>query len=146
MTPEGRVPKQCETCAFRPGSEAARESNNYIKSRLCALGGVPFYCHEGTDWKDPASHVVKNYAELRARGIRVCAGWKAETGRLARAGHFVKGRLFKRAFAIIGLESLIIYLSKETDAEDKAEALANLKRCFGSLTRSGRSALKKKGA
>jgi hypothetical protein len=86
LKPEARVPRQCESCAFRLGSDAARESNNFIKSRLCALGGVPFYCHEGTDWKDPDSHVVKNYAELRERGPRVCAGWKAETGRVARAG------------------------------------------------------------
>jgi hypothetical protein len=145
VTPEGRVPRQCETCAFRPGSDAAREANNYIKARLCALGGVPFYCHEGTDWKDPASHVVKDYAELRGRGLRVCAGWKEETGRLARAGHFLKGRMFKRAFAIVGLESLILYLSKESDPEDKADALANLKRCFKRLTDSAHALKSKKG-
>jgi hypothetical protein len=146
MTPESRVPHSCETCAFRPGSDAARESNNYIKARLCALGGLPFYCHEGTNWKDPHSHRVASHAELRARGIRVCAGWKAEVGRLADAGHFRKGRLFKRALAFVGLESLIIFLSKESDPEDKAEALASLKRTFGQLTRAGRAALKKKGA
>lgn len=143
-----REPRQCEGCAFKPGAAANREPHNFLKCQLAALGGFPFYCHEGQDWHSPESHAVANRSEIRARGIRICAGWKEATGKLAREGHFRDGRLLKRCFAIAGLEALSDFLHAGDDAEFKAESLATLKRVLTSLNRSARRsrALTLKGA
>lgn len=133
-----RVPRECEGCAFKPGAAANLEPNNFLKGQLCALGGLPFYCHDGQDWQDPESHTVATRREIRARGIRICAGWKSSVARLAREGHFRDGRVLKQCFAVAGLEALHGFLHAGEDVEFKAESLDQLKRILTGLTKSAR--------
>lgn len=37
---------KCQTCAFRPGTEANTDAITGIKAKLCAENAEPFYCHE----------------------------------------------------------------------------------------------------
>lgn len=143
-----REPRQCVGCAFLPGAAANREPHNFLKCQLAALGGFPFYCHDGQDWRDPESHRTATRSEIRRRGIRICAGWKEAVAKLAREGHFNEGRLLKRCFAIAGLEALDGFIHAGDDAEFKAESLATLKRVLTSLNRSARlsRARSRKGA
>lgn len=133
-----REPRECEGCAFKSGAAANREPNNFLKAQLCALGALPFYCHDGQDWRDPESHSVATRREIRGRGIRICFGWKTAVGKLAREGHFREGRILKQCFAVAGLEALHGFLHAGDDAEFKAESLDRLKKILTSLNRSAR--------
>ncbi len=38
--------EKCETCAFRPGTQANNHPSTLLKARLCAMTGEYFLCHE----------------------------------------------------------------------------------------------------
>lgn len=45
-----QCPGQCSGCALLPGAKANGEVDNNLTGMLCALGGIPFYCHEKMGW------------------------------------------------------------------------------------------------
>lgn len=101
---------QCNECALLPGGEANCEPENNLKAALCALGGIPFWCHHGLDWQNPENHKAANRAEARAKvqelGMRICGGWAAEVARLKSVGYFNHIPEAKKAFAQVGIQAL----------------------------------------
>src|SRR5688572_13119984 len=89
----------CEGCALTEGAAANCEAHNSLKVQLCVLGGIPFFCHDNIDWRNPEMHRATR-EQLRARGLRVCAGWKREVGDLAKSGYYKRARLIIRGFAL----------------------------------------------
>lgn len=69
------VGSACDTCAFRPGPGAHEEPYNRLRSNICAMSGVPFFCHEGIDWRgqDAMSRLP---GLLHSGDAHICAGWK----------------------------------------------------------------------
>lgn len=77
----------CDSCAFHPGAAAHNELYNRLRGEICAITGVPFWCHhgkDGTDYTNSSKFVSRS--EIRARGMRVCEGWKAEVRKHVAAG------------------------------------------------------------
>lgn len=116
------APAPCSGCALTCGAQANIEPHNQITAKLCVLGGSPFWCHEGKDWKDPANHGHMSKERFRALGLKICGGWVREVQRLAAAGYFKECRMWKAACAQLGIESLELYRA-ESDPAEKAELL-----------------------
>ncbi len=93
--------QQCEGCAFRPGAQPGNQQPyNELRGEICALGGIPFYCHTGFDWQrlGRAEERPPTGAELRASGT--CAGWRARVRELNTTGHYRKGGKVRRWIAL----------------------------------------------
>lgn len=118
----------CAGCAFTEGSEANLEPQNNIKAQFCLLGGIPFYCHHARDGSIQSLQTVTP-AERRERiqtGLMiVCQGWRREVGKLAAEGYYTKAPAAKRAYAMLGLGALQIFLSEE-EGEKKERAAQTL--------------------
>lgn len=56
-------PGQCGGCALKPGGKANLEANNHLVAIFCAIGGVPFHCHEQLGW----THDVEDYPVAQRR-------------------------------------------------------------------------------
>lgn len=111
----------CEGCALTKGAAANREPDNNLKAQLCVLGALPFYCHAGFDWKDPAAHTASR-RDARLRGIKICAGWKREVGSLAKTGYYKDRAPLKKEFAAIGITNLAAFLEAERGSQEKKDA------------------------
>lgn len=59
------MPDPCETCAFREDCETFDEPLNRLKSMICAMSGLPFYCHKGYDWRNTRIAGMTNDDEKR---------------------------------------------------------------------------------
>src|SRR5579863_867335 len=71
----------CSTCAYGTAGGAAKEPHNRLKGQICALGGIPFFCHHAPDGRELNWHggPAEYFASMRdRRDIRMCAGWKRE--------------------------------------------------------------------
>jgi hypothetical protein len=74
----------CDTCAYRPGAEANTEAYNRFRSLICALTGVPFYCHHNFDWKTQRSRMTR--PEFRKLRPTLCEGWRREVKKHVKPG------------------------------------------------------------
>lgn len=72
----------CETCAFGPAG-AGKEPYNALRGEVCAAGAVPFWCHEGWDWKAGPPPPGQR--------LTICRGWQARVRE-----HRAKGRYADR--------------------------------------------------
>jgi hypothetical protein len=138
---------QCEGCAFKPGAAANREPWNRLRSMICALGGIPFYCHHGLDWKrgekavGDALVIIKHQAKLEEIGIpkaallrarlpikdgeklHVCGGWRKAVGAIHAAHPTWFGgqdASVRRILALHALDSLEKWAGLK-DKKQKAE-------------------------
>lgn len=114
----------CSGCALTVGAAANREPSNVLKAELCVLGGMPFLCHDGQDWKDPASHQQTRREAIR-KGYRVCAGWARRAKEHGQAGYYRSDIDEKRRIAGEGMQ-LLDALSHE-EGEEKEETLEELR-------------------
>jgi hypothetical protein len=83
------VSAPCSTCAFGKAGGAASEADNRLKGVICALAGIPFWCHHGQngqeyDWQNGKLGPM----QLSPNERRLCAGWQRTVLGLAKRGHF----------------------------------------------------------
>lgn len=90
----------CASCAFRRGSPTRYEPYNAIRAKICALGGVPFYCHDGFDGP-PGDEYRGQFPPGAPR--RVCCGWKAEVAANAKQPWWRDSRSMRQTVARIAL-------------------------------------------
>lgn len=57
--------EKCDTCAFRPGTQANRSALTVLKARLCAQAGQPFHCHENAVFVTPSGKEIKTHDRNR---------------------------------------------------------------------------------
>jgi hypothetical protein len=101
-----------------------------MKAQLCLLGGVPFYCHEGTNWKDPQVHLPR--ARIDVQGMKVCESWKRQISALAKRGYFKNRGAVKRNYAQLGLGALAMVTVGATEVERKF-CMKTLRGCVEAL-------------
>lgn len=126
---------QCDTCAFG-NSGAAKEANNALKGKICALGAIPFWCHHGKDGTeyDWQNSKLGPY-ELEQSNRKICAGWQAEVAKLKRRGFFDEFRAIRRAAARVAFRSLEIFIDKTVSLHKKERARVMLERCLKFLVK-----------
>ncbi len=126
----------CATCAFGKSGGAADEANNRLKGMICALGGIPFFCHHGRNgkeyaWRDGQLGVM----ELPPNERKVCGGWRRTVAMLAKRGHFrwtkvladnAALRRYQQSLGSDACRALDDFLG-ETDPEAKAKANRDLR-------------------
>jgi hypothetical protein len=117
MEMENQTTNPCDSCAFSPGAGAHDEIYNRFRAEVCALTGVPFYCHHGFDWENQPRYLAKS----EVRQIVLCAGWKREVQRHVKPGIAGKrARLVRRWKGLMVLERL----EQAVNLTGKAKALA----------------------
>jgi hypothetical protein len=111
--------EQCEGCAFKPGAAANREPYNLLRSEVCALGAIPFFCHHSIDWKNRKMDSASIRADVRIAGI--CQGWKRRVGELRAEGYFVdvEKRRTRRFSAMYILGVLDEWIEQKDPTEKK---------------------------
>jgi hypothetical protein len=123
----------CDTCAFHPGSITHdKEPYNALRGMLCALGAIPFYCHDGLDWRN---HQAMVQSEPRVRRWLVrefgihgptlhhCEGWK-EAVRRYKAQHLFDDPAIRRVRHLAAdraLELIEQYIAAPEGSTEKAE-------------------------
>jgi hypothetical protein len=126
----------CNTCAFRAGCITHdKEPHNALKGEICALSGVPFFCHYDKNGVDHHGDVV---FWMRGRGfdingenaqLRICEGWKKRVLENQARGFF-KTRYLRFLRKMLGnhaLRLIDVFLSSEDGTPEKLEAHAQLK-------------------
>lgn len=116
----------CHGCAFSPGAAANKEPNNLLKGILCAMGAVPFYCHESlVNWRETSAQTVQDLKAAVKPGerLQVCAGWRAEVAKLHQVGWFKgeEGQL-RRELARTGVGALTRWLEPPVDSPERDKA------------------------
>jgi hypothetical protein len=115
----------CAGCAYTTGADANREPRNYVAAQLCALGGLPFYCHHAKDGSLVDIReipVEQRRAEIQAGRLQICRGWRRETAELHRAGYFDAARDLKRQFAEAALRALGVFTGSKAGARKERAA------------------------
>jgi hypothetical protein len=123
----------CEGCALSPGAAANKEMYNHLKSMICLLGPLPFMCHNGQDWQDPASHRLAP-REVFRQGWRICERWRREVAKLTATGYYENARVTK-PFATAALRELDNSLSEDLGEEERTQALQALAEFLATLYR-----------
>lgn len=133
---------ECDTCAFREGSTTHdAEPYNRLRSEICALTGVPFFCHHGLNWRKPMIIRRGMAADVdgNIRRLQICAGWKARMNgsQLPRDSDNLShlGRIVRRSKGLAALDLLEEACDSENDASDKAGLWERLRRVVKSLRR-----------
>jgi len=136
----------CDTCALREGTITHdKEPYNAFRGLICALAGIPFYCHHGLNWKKHIG-VRKGIAfdtEATHRRLHVCEGWKREVIK-----HIPQGpehrltRMVRRAIGEECMETLEAALG-ETRAAEKNELWAHLRELVVRLRKKGKLKLRR---
>ena len=122
----------CESCAFREGAAAHNEVYNRLRAQICALTGVPFWCHHTTSGADiTGSSSFKTKAEVSAVGLRICEGWKREVVQNVKPGPATFKRLVRRWKGEAILEMIEEFVRSE--GEDKQEVLQRLDHAIRTL-------------
>lgn len=126
----------CDTCAFRRGSETHdHEPHNLLKGTICALAGIPFFCHHGFDYATAHISVInRRFATVNVsdvREIRVCEGWKRRIQRLKAQGYFAVDSETRKAQQQIGQHALSLMNAfiDEKDEAKKEEYRQGLQNC-----------------
>lgn len=126
----------CDTCAFRAGCIThEKEPHNRLKALICALGGLPFYCHysDAGDWSSTSiSKLNREESMTLRRDLPVCQGWKAEVKRLAGVGHFRKATRARRWVALHALRLVQRFIDSD-NPEEKADVERDLYRALDLL-------------
>lgn len=100
----------CQSCAFRADSITRREPYNALRAKVCALGAVPFYCHQGLDGP-PGEQYRDQFPPGAPR--RVCQGWKQETASLAKQSWWRESLRVRRWIARIALVHIDLAIGRE---------------------------------
>lgn len=130
------VREQCRTCAFRPGCTTHEdEPHNRLKAMICELAAVPFYCHQGTDWRNHNLHGLEaEQAMALRRTMPVCEGWRQAVGRSAAEGRYPKDMAgLRRLIGVRALQLLAEFLHGEEAVKEAAKI--NLERVLQMLAR-----------
>lgn len=110
----------CQTCAFKDGCAANLEPYNRVRSEVCALSAIPFYCHTTFDWRNTdLSTMTRDEVAAFRKGMTVCQGWRRRVAELAKHGHFkVPG--VREVRRILGQNAILI-IQRVVKTEDRAE-------------------------
>jgi hypothetical protein len=122
----------CDTCALGEGKGAACEPYNALRAQICVLGGIPFACHAGFNWRGGKVEWFKVPRNQR----KMCGGWQREVRALSLKGYFDEYRSIRRAVAEVALDSIeeMIQCSAEDDESGNTEAKRKIERCLRILT------------
>lgn len=125
----------CDTCAFRKDAEAYTEPYNRLRALVCAVSGIPFYCHHGFDWRTTDLVQVNRRfvpvgGELTGR-VQACAGWKREVARLKASGQISPKPDVRKVQRIFGEYALHLIKAAIDAPEDSAEKAAHWKELRG---------------
>lgn len=115
----------CDTCAFRPGSVTHdEEPQNYLRGELCALGGLPFYCHHDRAGavQNPADLKMTRREAVQSGKTVICQGWRRAVKELAESGYFKDSPRLKRAYAELGLGALQVFIDEEKGPKKRMAA------------------------
>lgn len=117
--------ERCETCAFRPGTEANGSVLTRLKARLCAEAGEPFYCHEPIEDLTREGMIFSAaYVTLQEAGeLQLCGGYVRLVDSLQRAGFYERDEEWRRRTRR-GLLSLIERAEQDPTFEVTQEAFA----------------------
>lgn len=104
------------------GATANREPYNNLKSLICALASIPFYCHHTRMGRDITELADKRFTrgELKDLQMKICGGWSARTRVLEAAGHYTGRRKtlqFIGQYAIEQLDAMLDYTDTTADGE-----------------------------
>lgn len=126
------MPSACSSCAFRPGSVTHdKEPYNALRGLLCALGAVPFYCHDGLDWRDHRAMVlchptvrrfIVSITGIPGPTLHHCEGWK-EAVRRYKADHLFDDPAIRRVRHIAAdraLEVIEQFVAAPEGSKEKA--------------------------
>lgn len=80
-----RMAVKCATCAFRPGTDAAKSRSTQLKAKLCIESGEEFLCHESPlpAWCAGVADALESRFEA---GKEIEGGWRQQV-RLALTEH-----------------------------------------------------------
>jgi hypothetical protein len=129
---EGVVTIACDTCALGKDKGAACEPYNALRAHICVLGGIPFACHEGFNWRGGAVEWFKIPRNERT----MCCGWQREVRALSLKGYFDEYRSIRRAVAECALDAieLLVVYGNEGDSKGREEEAKRINRCLRILT------------
>jgi hypothetical protein len=127
------MPDPCETCAFREDCETFGEPLNRLKSMICAMSGLPFYCHKGHDWRNThiANMTNSEVKEFRS-SAQICEGWRRAIRERVESGAFTAAPI-RRYFGREAIRLIDKFLSVEEP--EKSEALGELEKVIELLAR-----------
>lgn len=118
------MPNPCDGCAYADGAAANLEPDNRLKALVCALTGVPFWCHHGMNWQTTPKHLSR--AEFQALNLHICEGWRREVSKRIKPGLAGKRRrLIRRWKGEAALMLIDEFIALEPGPE-KDEALERL--------------------
>ncbi|HEV7674353.1 MAG TPA: hypothetical protein VGQ12_07475 [Candidatus Angelobacter sp.] len=125
----------CDTCAFRNGAEANSEPYNRLRALVCAVSGIPFYCHHGFDWQTTDISLINRRfvpvgGELTCR-MHACAGWKREVARFKANGQIPSDPAVRSVQRQFGEYALCLIKAAIDAPEDSAEKEAHWKELRG---------------
>lgn len=103
----------CGSCAYREASITRHEPYNALRALICALGGIPFYCHQGFDWRTAKGRFPAGAPR------KVCEGWKREVALKAKDPEWRKTLWFRRAIAELTVGAVEQFVSEEDPGEKK---------------------------
>lgn len=121
----------CKTCALG-NTGAACEPYNALRAQICVLGGIPFACHEGFNWRGGAAEWFKIPRNQR----KMCGGWQREVRGLSLKGYYDEYREIRRAIAECALDAIeqFVACSNDGDEPGRDEARNRIERCLRILT------------
>ncbi len=128
-----RMKEACESCAFREGSETFdRQPYNRFRGHICALSGMPLYCHHGFNWRKPIADKLGLSVDTdgNAQRIQICQGWRSEV--VKQISTKTPNRIIRRGLGQYCLE-LLESAVRETGPEEKAELWEEMRSAFKML-------------
>lgn len=108
--------EQCADCAFKEGGAANKEVYNRLRGTVCALGGVPFFCHHDIDWESQHSWTAAQKKKM-CRRSGICAGWTVRVNDLRQKGYYDQFRVIRHAVA----EQCLLAIDLMIDAKGKTK-------------------------
>lgn len=112
----------CHSCAFRAGSETRSDSLTVLKGEVCALGGVPFFCHidkHGFDFHDGDHTPGREF-------LVICEGFRARVREAAKDPRWHKNRRIRRAMAQHVIDSMNQLDTAGQDPEIRRELIRQI--------------------
>lgn len=126
----------CETCALG-ASGAACEPYNALRAQICVLGGIPFVCHAGFNWRGGKVEWFKIPRNQR----KMCGGWQREVRALSLQGYYDEYRSIRRAVAECALDAIeeLVVCGNEGDDQERLDARRRIERCLRILAEKRKS-------
>lgn len=109
----------CNSCAFREASVTRSEPYNMVKSTLCDLGGIPFYCH----YDKNGHNFYADTEKPETSQMRICQGWAAQMRIRAKDPEWRERRTFRKVLAEMALGALEMLVDNRGDRTDHLKTI-----------------------